>query len=246
VFTNLHLSELPLYTTASAGQQSMLDQWLKVAHYYANHEWYEGDGYLLPRIYSDYWSQFLQKLAAHIPSAYMHAEGYANWGFDGPKYYVLSRMWWDPQLDPQKLTSQFCEDLFGPAAPAMKTYFIQIEALWRQLDDIDGPKRKIDGWSNQFITTPASRAIIARCHDALQQATATAQTDEQKQRVALFAKCFAFSESLFDLAEAPTDEARYNHAVDLAKNLSTDKWAVYNSATPMEAITAIYKGPIKK
>jgi len=246
VFTNLHLSELPLYTTASAGQQSMLDQWLKVAHYYANHEWYEGDGYLLPRIYSDYWSQFLQKLAAHIPSAYMHAEGYANWGFDGPKYYVLSRMWWDPQLDPQKLTSQFCEDLFGPAAPAMKTYFIQIEALWRQLDDVDGPKRKIDGWSNQFITTPASRAIIARCHDALQQATATAQTDEQKQRVALFVKCFAFSESLFDLAEAPTDEARYNHAVDLAKNLSTDKWAVYNSATPMEAITAIYKGPIKK
>jgi len=118
--------------------------------------------------------------------------------------------------------------------------------LWRQLDDVDGPKRKIDGWSNQFITTPASRAIIARCHDALQQATATAQTDEQKQRVALFVKCFAFSESLFDLAEAPTDEARYNHAVDLAKNLSTDKWAVYNSATPMEAITAIYKGPIKK
>ena len=85
------------------------------------------------------------------------------------------------------------------------------------MDDVDGPKRKIDGWSNQFITTPASRAIIARCHDALQQATATAQTDEQKQRVALFVKCFAFSESLFDLAEAPTDEARYNHAVDLAK-----------------------------
>jgi hypothetical protein len=223
-----------------------LDQWLKVAHYYANHEWYEGEGYLLPRIYSGYWSQFLQKLAANMPSAYMHAEGYANWGFDGPKYYVMTRLWWNPQLDPQKLTAQFCDDMFGPAAPAMTAYFSGVESLWMQLDDIEGLKRKIGAWSNQFTTTPASRAIIAQCHDALQQAAAAAQTDDQKQRVALFAKCFAFSESLFDLAATPKDESRYNHAVALAKDLAQDKWAVYNANTPMQAIQAIYKGPANK
>jgi len=246
VYTNLHISELTAYIAAPMGQVPIIDQWLKVAHHYANHEWYEGDGFLLPRIYSGYWSQFMQKLAANIPSAYMHAEGYPNWGFDGPKYYVMTRLWWDPLLDPQKLTGQFCEDMFGPAAPAMNTYFAQLEDLWAHLDNSEGPKRKIGSWSNQFVTTPASRAIIARCHEALQQAVAAAQTDEQKKRVALFVKCFTFSESMFDLAAAPSDEALYNHAVELAKDLATDKWAVYNSATPMQAITAIYKGPAKK
>jgi len=176
----------------------------------------------------------------------MHAEAYPNWGFDGPKYYIMTRLWWDPRLDPEKLTSQFCDDMFCPAAPAMNAYFIQLEALWRQMDDIDGPKRKISVWYNQFATTPASRAMIAECHNLLVQAAASAQTDEQKKRIALFAKCFAFSESMFDLAEAPTDEARYNRAVALAQDLAQDKWAVYNPTTPMEAIKAIYQEPAKK
>jgi hypothetical protein len=223
-----------------------VDQWLKVAPYYANHEWYEGDGYLLPRIYSGFWSQFLQKLAAHMPSAYMHAEGYPNWGFDGPKYYVMARMWWDPQLDPKKLSSQFCQDMFGAAAPEMDSYFSQLESLWQQIDLVDGPKRKIDVWTNQFITSSASRVMIANCHNLLEQAAISAQTDEQQKRVTLFAKCFAFSESLFDLAQAPADEARYNHAVALAKDLAQDKWAVYNANSPMQAIQAISKGPVKK
>jgi hypothetical protein len=200
----------------------------------------------MPRIYSGFWSQFLQKLAAHMPSAYMHAEAYPNWGFDGPKYYVMARMWWDPQLDPKKLTSQLCDDMFGAAAPAMDAYFTQIEALWQQIDLTEGPRRKLDVWAGQFATTAPSQAMITRCHDFLAQAAASAQTDEQKKRIALFAKCFAFSESLFDLDAAPKDEARYDHAVALAKDLAQDKWAIYNAATPMQAIQGIYKGPVKK
>jgi hypothetical protein len=80
----------------------------------------------------------------------------------------------------------------------------------------------------------------------LQQAAEVAQTPEQQQRIALFAKCFAFSESLFAIAENPKDEALYNRAVALAGELVKDKWTVYNPAQPMQAIRAIYKGPVKK
>jgi hypothetical protein len=136
---------------------------------------------------------------------------------------------------------QFCDDMFGPAAAPMDEYFNQIEALWKQFEEIDRVQRKLDQWSNQFSTTPASRAIIAHCHDLLAQAAAAAPTGAPHDRIALFAKCFAFSESLFDLAAQPSDEARYNHAVELAKALAPDKWAVYDEKKPMLAIQAIYK-----
>lgn len=155
VYTNMHISELPLYITGANGQPSILDQWLAVAHHFGNHEWYEGDGFAVPRIYSEHWSQFLRALTQHYPSVYMHAEAYPNFGFDGPKYYVMAKMWWDPQADPRALTRQFCADLFGPAAPAMDQYFEQVEALWTQLDSVEGPKRKIGAWSN---SSPRRRA----------------------------------------------------------------------------------------
>jgi hypothetical protein len=246
VYANLHLSELPWYRDPQSGPPAILDQWLAVAHHFGNHEWYEGDGFLLPRIYSGYWSQFLRELAQHYPSVYMHAEAYPNWGFDGPKYYIMAKMWWDPQADPRALTRQFCDDLFGPAAAPMDQYFAQVEALWMQLDDMDGTKRKLDGWPNQFITTSASRLMIQRCHDFLQQAVAAAQTDDEKKRVALFAQCFAFSESLFKLAAQPGDEALHRQAVALAEDLAKDPWTVYDPNRLTQAIAAIYQDPAKK
>jgi hypothetical protein len=245
-FANLHLSELPLYITGQNGQPSFLDQWLAVAHHFGNHEWYEGDGFVVPRIYSGHWSQFLRELAQQCTNVYMHAEAYPNWGFDGPKYYIMAKMWWDPQADPRELTRQFCDDMFGPAATAMNQYFAQVETLWTQLDSIDGPKRKLGVWSNQFATTPASRQMIQNCHNFLQQAAAAAQTADQKNRIALFAKCFAFSECLFNLAAQPTDDILHRQAVALAADLAKDKWTVYNPGSLQQAIQAIYHDLAKK
>ncbi len=142
VFTNFHLSELPSYLDAPGKPPAILSQWLAVTRHLANHEWYEGDGFLLPRFYSGYWSQFLRTLAGRFDSVYMHAEAYPNWGFDGPKYYIMAKMWWDPRANPQTLTRQFCTDLFGRAAPAMNNYFAKLEGLWTQLDLTDGSRRK--------------------------------------------------------------------------------------------------------
>jgi hypothetical protein len=243
VFTVIHLSEYPIFTARINGQPSILDTWLAKAHHFGQHEWYEGDGFALPRIYSGFWSEFMRTLATHFSSVYMHAEGYPNWGFDGPKFYIMTRMWWDPQVDPVALTRQFCDDMFGPAAKPMADYFAQVEALWNQLDNTDGPKRKIQVWYVQFDTTPASRVMIQHCHDLLQQAATAAQTEDQKQRVALFAKCFAFSESVFQLAANPTDENLYQAAAAQAQELGKDKFAIYDPAHLLAAVNAYHKAP---
>jgi len=246
VYTNYHLSELPYYTESAPGQPTLLDQWLVAAPHFGNHEWYEGAGYVMPRIYSGYWSQFLRILARRYASVFMHAEAYPNWGFDGPKYYIMARLWWDPQLDPQALTRQFCDDLFGPAAPAMFQYFSKLEDLWRQLDSTDGPKRKIDVWYNQFSTSYSSRLMIQHCRDLLQQATSLAQTTEQQARIALFAKCFSFSECLFNLAAQPDSVALHDEAVRQTRDLAKDPWTVFSPDNLTQAIVAIYHDPAKK
>ncbi len=91
--------------------------------------------------------------------------------------------------------------------------------------------------------------MLAQCDDELKMAAAAAQSPEEKQRVALFARCFAFSESLFDLAAKPTDETLRDRAVALAQDLAKDPWTFYVPAAPkqpvdhaLEAIQAIYKG----
>jgi hypothetical protein len=203
VFTNLHIGELPAdgFLVKDASGASPLDRWLAVANHFGNHDWYQGSGYLIPRIYSNYNAQFMRALKQSASDAYMHTECYPNWGLDGPKLWVLTRLWWDPTLDPAALTTQFCDDLFGPAAKPMNDYFNLLETLWTQLNITDGPERKLMRWDSQFRTSPASMAIIAQCRKHLDQALLQAQNDPlARKRITLFSDCFGFSERLFTLA----------------------------------------------
>lgn len=46
-----------------------------------------------------------------------------NWGLEGPAYYVLSRLLYDPDLDHQPLVEEYCNFAFGAAAPTMLDFF---------------------------------------------------------------------------------------------------------------------------
>lgn len=206
VFTNYHVAELPTEGVAVAGKTPLdgwLDPWLAVTDHIGNHDWYQGSGYLLPRIYSGYWATFLRTLKAKVKDPYMHAECYPNWGLDGPKLWVLTRLWWDPSQDPDKLTRQFCDDMFGPGAEPMAAYFKKLENLWEQLDITDGPERKLYRWISQFKSTPASRKIIAESRGFLDQAFKADMNEAQRARVLFFSDCFGMTERFFELVEKP-------------------------------------------
>ena len=205
VFTNLHVSEF-----IADGISGALAGWLTVTEHYGNHEWAHGIGFFIPRIYTGFFQQFMQQLAdSGVDGQWQHMEGYPNWGLDGLKLYVMGRLWWDPHADLPALWGQICDDLFGPAAAPMRGYFETLEALWTALDNTEGPERKLFKWSNQFVTSPATYAQVQQCRAYLDEAAALAETDAQKQRIALISRTFRVSEYLFDGAAMPQIPAGY-------------------------------------
>jgi hypothetical protein len=205
LFTNFHIAELEadrILTPHPETGISRLDYVTRRCSFYGNHDWYHGNGFLMPRIYSGYWSQFMRALADRVDGAAMHAEAYANWGLDGPKYYIVGRLWWEPRLEVDRLLRQFCDDMFGPAAEPMADYFTSLEKLWITLDNVKGPERKLFQWSRQFTADADDLAVIRRCRELLDAAMSAAETEPQRQRIALFSKTFVVPETLYRFAAA--------------------------------------------
>ncbi len=205
LFTNFHIAELEadrILAADPATGVSPLDYVLRRCDSFGNHDWYHGNGFLIPRIYSGYWSRFMRHLAERVETAHMYAEAYPNWGLDGPKLSILTRLWWDPRQDVGVLLRQFCQDMFGPAADPMSEYFTALERLWMTLDNVKGPERKLFQWSRQFTADAEDLAVVRRCRTLLEQAASRAATESQKQRIALFAKTFDVPATLYEFTAA--------------------------------------------
>lgn len=134
----------------------------------------------------------------------MHAECYPNWGLDGPKLWVLTRLWWDPSQDPQALTREFCRDMFGPGAAGMAAYFETLEKFWDKINVVDGPERKLNRWGTQFKSTAESRALLAHARMALEEALKEPMTAAERGRAEFFSDCFGMTERFFALAAKET------------------------------------------
>jgi hypothetical protein len=222
---------------------SELDGWLKVANHFGNHDWLMGNGYLIPRSYTGYYATYLKALkTAGVQDSFQHLEAYPNWGLDGPKYYIVSRLMWNPDQDVNTLWKQFSEDMFGPAAAPMQEYFQTLENLWVQLDNVEGPERKLFRWSTQFNTTDKSMAMVKAARAALDKASTLAATPEQKERIELFSKTFRMSEMFFELASPTTvpDAQVEAHTAKLKQYLQEqivpDPMTLYSRARDMKVL----------
>jgi len=250
VFTNLHIAELDADPFMKRGEDGVtpLDRWLNVAGVYANHDWHQGSGYLIPRIYSGYWSRFMRHLKTKTPFTYQHAETYPNFGLDGAKSYVLAQTWWNPDVDTVVLWRQFCDDMFSSAAGPMFEYFAMLEKLWTSLDNVEGPVRKLNRWSNQFVTTEKDRETIRRCRALLDEAKSLVRSDAEQKRVELFSKTFRLSEYLFEFAAGPpVSAARIEEAKrHVQEAIIPDPLTLYPNMRSMRVIEAAIKGAIGK
>ena len=200
MFTQIHVSDniRGLMDPRPDGRLP-LDRFVDASAAYGNHDWYHGVGHLEPRIYSDYWTQFLRHLKKKNKSLVaMHTESYPNWGMDGLKYWVLGRTWWAPDSDPTALWRQCCADLFGPAAEPMVRYFQTLERWYIDLSVIKGPKWKLYNYSAIFSRKPEDLVLMKECRARLNEAAALVQTDEEKKRLELLSKSFRLTEYLFE------------------------------------------------
>jgi hypothetical protein len=177
--------------------------WLKVTKNIGIHDWAQGQGYFVPRIYSGQYSRLLRftrdKGAA---LSFAHLECYPNWGLDGPKYYLMSKVLWNPDTDVDKELTRFCDDLFGRANREMKGYFSTLEQLTQSMNNNPDRYRKMFVYPQQFLLSAPEMALVQKARGHLDKAARLALTPEEKQRIALFSKTFRLSEYLFEVANA--------------------------------------------
>lgn len=64
------------------------------------------------------------------------ASTWENWATQGPAYYVMAQMAWNPDRDAQAMLEDYYRRGFGPAADAIKSYWrLMEEAYHRRTDD---------------------------------------------------------------------------------------------------------------
>ncbi len=191
-----------LQTANNQNPSSMFD-WMATTRRVGIHDWAQGNGYFLPRIYSGQYARLLRFIRDQGGTLeFAHVECYPNWGLDGPKYYLMSKLLWNPDTDVDAELTQFCNDLFGGASREMKGYFTTLEQFSHATNNNPAQYIKLFMFPQQFLLNASQQALVQRARGYLDKAARQARTPEEKQRIALFSKTFRLSEYLFEVANA--------------------------------------------
>jgi len=149
---------------------------------------YSGLGALAPRYYPHLLAQDLRH-SKRIGLVAMHTEAYPYWSNYGPMIYLAARMMWDVTLDEDELLDEFFEQLYGPAAEPMQTFYDELERIWMT------PR---EGRWFAGIGSAAQQCDIYTLHDLarlerlLRQADQVAPQGIIADRVAYIRKCFEY------------------------------------------------------
>ncbi len=213
---------------------NMIDLWSKAASRFGHHDWGQGLGYLIPRFYPGLQARVLRAVKAKgLDFGYAHFEAYPNWGLDGPKLFITSRLWWNPDTDPEKLLDRFCADLFPRAREPMRAYWAALEKLWIAMDNQH--ERKLYRWGNQFVLgTEEQRRLAREARERLDQAAGLAADGPEKSRVELFSKTYRLTEYLFELANPPkADPAKADEVRRYAaERIAPDPMTIFGGGSP--------------
>lgn len=103
--------------------------WNKATDKVGEHDWSQGMGYIYPRIYTANVSKFCKLLSTLGKLDFYDIEAYPNWALEGPKFYEMSKILWNINVNTDSIRMQFCNDMFGNASTEMYLYFNALEYL---------------------------------------------------------------------------------------------------------------------
>ncbi|HYG73550.1 MAG TPA: DUF4838 domain-containing protein [Planctomycetota bacterium] len=198
-----------------------VDAWKSLTHRMGIYEYVYGGGFVVPRLYNRYLlKNIAERYGVGVDGFY--AESYPNWGLDGPKYWLLSRLLWNSSQDPAALMDQYCRDLFGAAAPSMRAYFHQLEETWCS-QALASPRSNyrwfLDAKQLEVFSPQACDAAWALLEKAEQQA----DSDKARERVLYFKNTFNLTRTL---------SRRYHAALALEARTRSERNAELTSSLP--------------
>jgi len=202
--TVLHVAETLMDRVYNEGPQGKKDyrlsEWAKVTTRIGNHDWAEGRGIIYPRIYTNLVSKFVRTVKKDkMNFEYAHVEAYPNWAMDGPKYYFMGKIYWNPDVNPDSLLTQFCADMFGKAKDQMKAYFSALEDLNTSMNNDPERNRRIAVYSTQLSLNEKELQMVKKARQLINEAAKTAETDEERKRIDLFSKGLRIFESFLNI-----------------------------------------------
>ena len=160
--------------------------------------WYDyiyGTPYLIPRVYFHLMAENY-RYAAKKGVVGMTAEAYPNWG-EGPKLYLVLKLWWNPELDVDFVLSEWYRLAVGSAASEyLAAYFELWESFW--INRV--PKTS---WFSDATRPPlpfySPKYLEVITYDDLKKAEtlitivlSKAKTDKQKARAEILYKAFEY------------------------------------------------------
>lgn len=161
------------------------------------YDYLDGYGFLVPRVP-------IHALAEQIRHAYdvgftdYYGESSRNWGLDGPMPWVIARLLRDPHENVDRLLDFYYRTYFGSAAEPMRRYFDGCERQWMAQS---GPSYWLKHYRNESQAILFPSAVCRELRSYLDDASARANSDLVRRRVAFVADSFGVTERFVALQE---------------------------------------------
>ena len=135
-----------------------------------------------------------------------------HWATQGPHYYLLAQLAWDPYADAQAIMDDYYQRGFGPAAAEMKAYWLLLEQTrMGALREVPNRHRRFD------IPQKYTPELIAKAESFLDQAEARLAAAPEKYR-----KRVAFVRCGLDYTKLVVDTRRWMQKVEQSKGKDTE------------------------
>jgi hypothetical protein len=126
-----------------------------------------------------------------------------DWALDGPLYYVLAKLLWDPTLDLNAVAQDWINHMFGDAAPHMTTFYQAVDDAVTHTGKpySDNPRRDVPGLFHLPHLERARQAL-----DAAAQTSGLSETETS--RIASVTKTFLYGYHMVHAFEAVAEAKR--------------------------------------
>lgn len=174
--------------------ENFIDAWGKKCTFIGRYDYTYGADHVPPRIYIHHWADHVRWARDHKVKAW-YAETYPFFG-EAPKYYVMAKIWWNPDRDVDSILAEWYRLAFGKAAAPMKSYFDHWENYWTRRVPQSSFFQVVKG--EQFLLgslgylEKLKPADVAKADAWIAQAQKLADTPETKARVQVMVRSWQY------------------------------------------------------
>ena len=124
----------------------------------------------------------------------------SDWALDGPLYYTIAKLLWNPSADPDRIAHEWIDGMFGPAAEDMATFYEAVDASVRKTGQpySDNPPRDVPGLYD--------RVLLDEALTTLERAERVPADGKVQRRIAEVGKTFRYG---YRMVEALEEHRRF-------------------------------------